>query len=325
MATVEPFAAPPKSATHPVPALLGHALIVGFILIGTNLAALHSFQEANILQRWLANHTPNTSKIIVLGNSLSYRNVHPATLEKELHKDVLRISKTRIGSAWWYLTIKNQIVKMNPKPELVILISTIPKHLMDPAFRTTGRSGEELYEISNLHEPALDAKIHSNMELGILRRLPLFKMRYKIRDFIYESTRDSISAILGLTARQTEVLLGKVLVIKEEDDSSNPKETPIEESLIPDMVDEMRNADIPFIIVRSKTKTHVLEEDTPQDAEYVHKLSLFLQERGVEFWDYSKRLSLSESEFADEIHFTLEGREKFTKLIIEDLEQYFQK
>lgn len=107
-----------------LPAYLALALSAGWLAsLAVSPRARHAVQATrpyDFAER-IAAENPD---VILVGNSMVYRNVDEAALEKALSARVFFAAEGATGSAWWYLILKNQIAPAARRGATVVLMTT---------------------------------------------------------------------------------------------------------------------------------------------------------------------------------------------------------
>ena len=214
-------------------ASLALALVMPLLVVGAGLAGLESFRTSSdnredrnagkvingkvveggvvsLIERSLAQNEP---EVIILGNSLSNTDIHPAQLARRLGLRKNKIQRYSIPNsigAHWYVLLKNRVYGNGHQPKIIILLSD-----MQSALAVTPRSEASYLNLSvhmNRNEPVINRKLGDrNYYLERVRQ-----NRGKLREKALEGARNAMVDLLyhrsfrPTDSKKTEAALERV-------------------------------------------------------------------------------------------------------------------
>jgi hypothetical protein len=119
-------------------------------------------------------------ELILIGNSMLGEGVDERQLESLLDMPAAAVWHGGVGSAWWYLVVKNIIPQLKKKPALIGIVFR-DNHLTLPAMRVTGKHKPLIDSLAGEDEELLDRLAYLNQEnflsLQLKKYIPLFNKR----------------------------------------------------------------------------------------------------------------------------------------------------
>ena len=302
--------------------------------------------DDHIRRNHLASITDLQPDIVMLGDSMLEVGVDGVRVAEELGRKIYDAALTGSASTLWYLILKNNIVDA-PLPPKYLIIFFRDSLLTVPGFRVQGRYFEQIDEYATPKDRLLIERAYLNLmsplEVWAERYFPPYSFRWQIRQPADELIRHLLPRkILGCSNQCADL----AMMIVFGDDNVDPIflsnaidaadeylyrsesldfDRQVERSFLPEFIGLTRQHNIQLILVQMKTQK--FSSCSPEFAgllRYRADLEQYLGQQDVIYLDFSSDPRLKGEYFNDSLHFTQEGRDAFTGLLIEALGPYIQ-
>lgn len=286
------------------------------------------------------------AEMVLLGDSVLEQGVDMAVLDEALGKPAYGIAVPGSTSAFWYLILKNIILKADPPPAYLVILfrDTI---LTLPDFHVNGGYVNELDQFAAAREDFLLERAYLNflnpLERWALVWFPLYTHRQRVTDFVETRARDPLPALL-LSCRG-ECLDHAHAVVFHVDNADDriradaladdqefllrPEAMDfdywVDRSFLPEMIRLCRENGIRLILVHERTLLFPAAAAEPKALrDYKRDLADYLNANGVALLDFSYDPRLPETYFFDALHLNERGKAVFTQLLAEALKPLMQ-
>ncbi|ODS52305.1 MAG: hypothetical protein ABS36_17045 [Acidobacteria bacterium SCN 69-37] len=277
-------------------------------------------------------------KFVTIGDSMAGR-IDPDVLAAVGGGPVAPILQNATGSAYWYLVFHNYVLVSGVQPRWVIVFFR-DTNMTDVMFRLDGPYRWKLDEVAQDTEPVLNAIVDRRVGGGrrsVHRRI----------DSVYrvERTREWLDPILSRwparlvageagTARLLERTnaafdLPRLRPMQQADmaaadDASADFDRFVEASVLPQLLDEARDAGIRLCLVRVLRRTQAGEPavETPALARYTADLRRYVEARGAVYFDDRDDPELAALPYADGDHVAREARAPYTRRFWQKLQAF---
>jgi hypothetical protein len=228
-------------------------------------------------------------EVVLIGNSMLETRIDVRAAGKELDRKTYSLGKGGSAIARWYLALKNYVVPARPLPKCAIIFFR-DIELVNTSFRTTGNFKKKVEGLSNGDEPVLRKAIARTRNWrekrwnDIGKVYPGLKIAREASDnLVFELTQKAVSklgyrginrymrprfSIKGLRAD-----LGGDL--GNDFDTSMITQAAIDKSLLPDIFDLARRANIKLVFYR------VMRQTNPSNEAAVQNLISYLRQNGA--------------------------------------------
>jgi hypothetical protein len=280
-------------------------------------------------------------KIVFLGNSIMDEAIDEREFSRLTATQTIKIWYGGSASAWWYLALKNVILKAPHKPQIVVLFFR-DHFLTDPTYRATGKHKQKIDAVAEQSEPVLDRLTYlDNMNAVIyllFRYCPLYQQRDKIKNQLETIVKDRFVCGLtgleqGMPDRAIERLFDEKNLNKElltirqiaaESAGSNelynfPQE--LDRSFLPHMIKMSKQNNIQLVFVRTKRRRDVEPNKQPKALQkYIKNLEDYLAKNRVVFIDFTDDKRIKIEHYGSGDHLSRSGgRQLFTKILTEKM------
>lgn len=283
----------------------------------------------------------NQSEIVLLGDSTLVLGVDANQLAEQTSKPVYSIGIPGSASALWYLLLKNNIADAGYKPEYVLVVFR-DSILTAPGYRVHGSYFELLDEYARRNEPILIEKSFVNLmnlfEIMAEKYFPLYFLRSNIRKEIDASIRYFAPPLFECDNTCADYALGELFQGADMEPGAlvdavgaaesllyTPEqldfETLIDKSLLPDMIEIAKEKNINLVFVRIKVLSG--PQQSPELDQYLADLATYFNEQNVRYLDFGDDPQLTNELFRDPIHLNEQGKELFTQLVANRLNEIF--
>lgn len=327
---------------------LGRAAAAGGIAFGTFLAACwladaalpagHGGSRAaqTEARRIVEQGKPD---LVFLGNSMVADNVDGQQFERATGIRTARVFQHGSASAWWYLTLCDDLLAASEPPDVVVLVFR-DHFLTHPSFRVLGPFAHRLREHTAWRDPLVYAYAY-RPALGALaplyRDVRVFRERDAVKRRLEESVKRAVEARLGIPSFAADQAIDVVFTdanidpaqrtIRQEMAESVQLDPALfdfgerlESSFLPAMIRAARERGVRLVLVRAKKHEALADERTARLLErYSVDLAAYLDGQGVPLIDFSHDERIRPEHFSWGDHLTNEGRALFTKLLADEL------
>lgn len=282
-------------------------------------------------------------QLVLIGNSMLGEGVHEHKLEALLKLPTAAVWSGGVGSAWWYLVLKNIILQLKTKPTLIGIIFR-DNHLTLPTVRVTGKHKKLLDSLASKDEELLDRLAYLSQEnilsFHLKKYIPLFEKQAYYRQ-VFDATLQSItSSVLRLpdsealnraaasvfaSNKMIPALLSKRQLDDERQQDSAKKDMTFqpEQTFLKPMIELCQKQGIPLVFIRVKRRRDLKPDSQPQVLlDYMDKLSAYLQDNKVYLLDYTNNTALQKEHFGGGDHLNRQsGRQVFTAMLAADIQK----
>jgi len=280
-------------------------------------------------------------KIVFLGNSIMYESVDEREFLRLTATQTIKIWDGGAASAWWYLALKNVILKAYYKPQMVMLFFR-DHFLTDPTYRAIGKHKQNIDALAEQNEPVLDRLAYlgqmNAVAYFLFRYCPLYRQRDNIKNQLEKTVKDKVVSSLcgleqGIPDQAIERLFDEknlnteLLTIRQlaaESAGSNKLynfQQELERSFLPYMIDMAKENNIQLVFVRMKRRRDVKPGGQPKALQkYIKNLEDYLTKNRVLFIDFTddKRIKIEHYGAGDHLSRS-GGRQLFTKILTEKM------
>ena len=279
-------------------------------------------------------------ELILIGNSMLGEGVDERQLESLLHTPAAAVWNGGVGSAWWYLAVKNIIPQLKKKPALVGIVFR-DNHLTLPAMRVTGKHKPLIDSLASEDEELLDHLAYLGQEnffsLQLKKYIPLFNKREYYKQSLDSALKGIASSLLRVpgtkavdqaaasifaSGRMIPTLLNQRQLDDERQQDSAKEDMTFqpEKTFLKPIIELCREQDIQPVFIRVKRRRDL--EPGKQPAEllaYMDKLAKYLQTNKVHLLDYTGHAAIRAEHFGEGDHLNRQsGRQLFTALLAAD-------
>ncbi len=304
-------------------------------LIERNPAPAGQMQRARF-EQYLSVARP---EVVLLGNSLMIDSIDERGLSGLISARAIKIGRGGSASAWWYLALKNVILKAPLKPRVVVVFFR-DHFLTDPGYRASGKYKQFVDAMADKDEPVLNRLAYlegiDGMKYFLRQYFPLYQKRDDIKaKFETMIKQGCVSAPLGLEAGQVEASINNVfdeknlnkelLTIRQlaaesvEDSSKYNFSKECKRSFLPHMIKLARQNNLQLIFVRMKSRRDLVAGSEPETLQkYIKELGAYLAKNDAGFVDFThdERISIEYYGAGDHLNKTT-GRQLFTQIVAE--------
>lgn len=288
----------------------------------------------------------NQPEFVLIGDSTLYEGVDQTLLTSLVGSETYKMAVPGSATAVWYLVLKNVVVESTHRPKYVVILFR-DTMLTIPYFRTTGRYLQLLDDYATKNEPLLVELAFINqmspLEKLLEQYLPLYGMRWNIREGVDHRIRYSVASMFGcpqqcaddavksIFGRELDVIALSQMEADSVDSFFLPDQMDfdhkIDKSFLPAMIALANENNIGLIFVKTRTLTYPTPASEPLALRnYVKSLDAYLSEHdNVYFLDYSQDVRIKDSFFLDGLHFNQYGREEFTPILAEEFRSIINK
>jgi hypothetical protein len=245
------------------------------------------------------------------------------------------------ASAWWYLALKNVILKANYKPQIVMLFFR-DHFLTDPTYRVTGKYKQIIDAVAEQNEPVLDRLAYLRQMNAaayfLFRYCPLYRQRDNIKNQLETTVKDKVvSSMAGLEQGMADQAIKRLfdeknldkelLTIRQlaaESAGSNklynfPQE--LDKSFLPHMIKMAKQNNIQLVFVRMKKRRDIEPNSQPKALQkYIKNLEDYLAQNRVVFIDFTDDKRIKIEHYGSGDHLSRSGgRQLFTKILTEKM------
>ncbi|MED5330596.1 MAG: hypothetical protein VX916_04830 [Planctomycetota bacterium] len=300
-------------------------------------------------------------KIVLLGNSMLYDAVNIDLLQQLLDDaageegvepvKVLKHSRAGTYTAYWYLVLKNYVIRYGP-PRLVVIPFRDPL-LTLPAFRTAGPYAEILAKVSDVNEATYDrilaqstrGEVFGDRVISLFRtEVPSFRERDRLQENLFSNLtstpadwfsglppyREAVSSVLPVRAFDEDLPTnekGRLDVLALQDLAETPEsqvlttedyfhlDRMVDHSFLPEMVRLCKDHGIQLAFLRMWRGPKDWSDGLPEGLleSYSQDMNVWLADQGVTLLDPGDDPGISEEDFLSTDHLGFEGREYVTQ------------
>ena len=281
-------------------------------------------------------------EVVFLGNSVLAYSTDASLFTELSGRRAFCVSRGGSASAWWYLALKNVILKTPERPQWVVVFFR-DRVLTDPGFRTTGQYKRAIDEIATSREPILDRLAYrgtmNSVTYFLLRHCPLYQRRDAIKRRIDSHIKKKATALLGGTGSGDAYrALRRVFAETNMDDrlltmsqlTAEARLTredgrfaeQLSRSFLPHMIALARENEVRIAFVRMKRRRDAATNREPAALRsYMQALRTYLAENGAPLVDFTQdpRITLDLYGAGDHLRSIPAVRHHFTELLVERL------
>lgn len=313
--------------------LLFCGLCVSTIVACDTIIARQLELPANILRAWHEEHDAQEYDIGVIGNSMAYVNIHIGKLEKILGKRIVNVATGGTTSAYWYLSMKNQLLRMDRPPRYAIVVFR-DMHLTQPTYGLSKGYSTKILSISDPTEPLVDAltyqPLNGRLRTKTLGRLSGYKAKQTLQNMLYNAAKMPAAWLLAGDEGAVGNDIHEAVKASLRESTLNPihKDVPFAQQLatsyLPEMIRLARERNMQLIFVRVKRQAFVSGKEDSRTKKYMAALGQYLREERMPLIDftYDTRIVREHYRAPKDDHLTPIGQDVFTKLVAEALQPY---
>lgn len=262
-------------------------------------------------------------EIVAIGDS-AIRQLDDAVFSEISGYKSLFFSAPGSGSAYWYLFIRNEILRARHYPKYVLVFFR-GTTLTAPEYRVTGNYFIRLEEIAapkdaDVFDKAINSRKNQWM-LMLEKYIPIFTYRSEIYSNIVQDFRNYLpekilnSEVNTIDQAYDEIfddaqindLLWEEYFLNIDAVLYQPKAlnfiARVDRSFLPNMMQDLRAVEITPVFVRVKYRTHAEgKKDSPALISYLGELEAYIEENGGIYVDLAQVETLSTEMFRDNFH-----------------------
>ncbi len=280
-------------------------------------------------------------ELILIGNSMLGEGVDERQLEARLKMPAATVWTGGVGSAWWYLVVKNIIPQLKKKPALVGIVFR-DNHLTLPTMRVTGKHKPLIDSLAGENEELLDRLAYLSQEnffsLQLKKYIPLFNKREYYKQAVDSTLKGIASRLLHLSgteavdqaaasvfasSRMIPDLLNKRQLEDERRQDSAKKDMIFqpEKTFLKPIIELCRAQNIELVFIRVKRRRDLEPGRQPKELlEYMDKLARYLHDNQAHLLDYTDNRAIQIEHFGEGDHLNRQsGRQLFTEMLADDL------
>ena len=273
-------------------------------------------------------------KVILIGNSMLGEAVDQNELSSMLDVSVASLWVGGMGSAWWFLVVKNVIPRLQNKPELIAVFFR-DDYLTLPGLRVTGNHKRFIDDYLVGDEDILH-KFAYGQESSLLiqfisSQFQNFSSREQYREKIDKLVKDVSGFLCGVeTVEETNAFIANIFSeekmnghllhlrqIKDEERHDSQRAKFLfrpEDSFLQPMIVNAKEQNVQLLFVRVKRRRDLLADKQPRELLlYQEKLRHYLRENDVLLLDFTDNNTIQEKHFGRGDHLSRQaGRSLFT-------------
>ena len=289
-------------------------------------------------------------QIVFIGNSTLREGVEPDQFSQLIGMKTINLVQDGSASAWWYLALKNVVLKTSHKPEIVGILFR-DHYLTDPSFRVDGTYKWNIEQMAEREEPLLDRLAYlgrmDTLTYFLLRYCPLFQKRDRVRAWLDTTIKDKlVSSTMKLKPGFADRAIERVfadenmdknqLTVRQlkaaslQNNTSYDFKQEVEQSFLPYMIKLAKDNDINLVFIRLKRRRDTEQGKEPKKLKkYIQDLNGYLSENDLPFLDFThdERIKIEHFDVGDHLaHFRRSnGREVFTQILAEGMRPVIRK
>jgi hypothetical protein len=280
------------------------------------------------------------AEVLLFGDSMLEPAVDDREVADRLGKKTMLVSLPGTASTIWYLILKNNIVRAEHKPQVMVLFFR-DAMMTVPGYRVTGRYFEQIDEFASPDDTLLIERAYINQMTALERiteaYVPLYSSRWHVRqslDYYIRYTlggalldcntncMDNAMEVVFKAGNLDVTFLSEAIASSDEYFYTAERldfDEQVDISFLPEVIRLARENDIQLILVRMPT-LYFMEpgSEPPGLHDYMQSLAEYLSRQEVAFFDFDDK-TLSEDYFSDSLHLNERGRQVFTKELVESL------
>lgn len=327
---------------------------LGLVVVAAEILFLDGYLRKHIADspqsvqhytKWISDLETEKPDILFIGNSITDGGLDEKELSIKLNKKVSKVAIGGSHTAWWMLYIKNVILNSSYKPKYLVII--FRRNILTlPELRVKGRYYRNLAPLMTDDESLLNNLAYkrslSPLEFFLYENFYIFREREFIKKQIEDWVKGKISLLFSNDKSLANKTIKKVFSTSHFDmqrlRKSQDKEEKIldseqydfnlavESSFLPHMIEMLKNAGVKPIFIASKMRTSAKNhKQHPNYKDYFKDLRKYLNNKNIPFYILASDKRLQENHYADGDHFNEQGREIFTNIIQEKIEDVFSK
>ncbi len=294
---------------------------------------------------WKLNH--RQPELILIGNSMLGEGVDERQLESLLNMPAAAVWNGGVGSAWWYLVVKNIIPQLKKKPALIGIVFR-DNHLTLPMMKVTGKHKPLIDSLAGENEELLDRLAYLSQEnffsLQLKKYIPLFNKREHCKQALDAVLKKTASILLRLPdteavdhAAASVFASGKMIPAllnqrqlddeRRQDSAKDDMAFQPEKTFLTPIMELCRRQNIQLVFIRVKRRRDLEPgRQPPELLAYMDKLRKHLQDNKAYLLDYTDHSAIQKEHFGEGDHLNRQsGRQLFTAILANDLKNIFQR
>lgn len=285
-------------------------------------------------------------ELALMGDSVLEQGVDGQALSEALNIPSYAIAVPGSTSPFWYLILKNIILKAEPRPDTVLILfrDTI---LTLPDFHVKGGYINELDQFATAHEDVLLERSYLNfmnpLEKFALAWFPLYSSRQQVTDRADYYARTMLPALVlpckGECLDRAHAAIFHIdNVVPEFQEAALVEDEEflftaramdfhgtVDASFLPEIIRLCKENGIRLILVHERTLLFANAAAEPKALrEYKSEMAEYLEANNVPLLDFSYDPRLPEEYFTDVLHMNAAGKAAFTQLLAEALKPLIQ-
>ena len=313
----------------------GHALIALIYVTGFYFGFVRTGATGSELPSRLNTVETDRPEFVLVGNSILRAAVDGPGFSKESGIKTTVSYSNGSSSAWWYLYVKNVILKSQHKPKYVGIVFR-DMFLTAPAYRVDGSYQKAIRKLMRPEEPLVQELSYSGSALADanspLNWIPReargwlnLKIEKRVEDFLDVKRSTGGASLKRVFAAENMVdnLYNEFQLGFEATDVSiaGSFAEQVEDSYLPHIVNDLVEQGITPIFIRSRRRRDLSGEPHPPELQqYTADLRRYLEQRGAALIDFSFVDQIQEQHYGPGDHLSkTDGRALFMKLLAQRL------
>jgi hypothetical protein len=279
-------------------------------------------------------------EVLLFGDSMLEPAVDDRMVADQLSKKTMLVSLPGTASTIWYLIVKNNIIRAEHKPKVLVLFFR-DAMMTVPGYRVTGRYFEQIDEFASPEDTLLIERAYINQMTPLERAteayLPLYSSRWNIRQSIDYYIRYTLGGLflacdtacmdnameVVFEAGNLDVTFLSEAIASSDEYFYTPErldfDDQVNKSFLPEVIRLTQENDIQLILVRMPTLYFMQPGSEPRGLDYyVKNLASYLVGQDIPFFDFDRK-ELTEEYFSDSLHLNERGKQIFTQELVEAL------
>ncbi len=278
--------------------------------------------------------TAQKHDIIFLGNSVLRDAINMELFQKITEMKAHKLNQGGSYTTWWYLAIKNYIVKLKNKPKY-LAINFRETYLTDPKIFVESVFRKNINTLRNTEEPLVDQLTYGNSQAyidSLLRKYWVpYGQSFRAKTRFKESIKRLNDKIFSLSPNTTKYAINNLFIAENMNKSFLNKKTELllpqnsearkdfknrcQKSYLPHIIKLCEDAGINLIFVRNKTMKQAAGQlDSDSTREYFSNFRQYIAGFShVHFFDLSELKEIKLKHFPYDDHINPEGSKILTK------------
>lgn len=279
--------------------------------------------------------------ITFIGNSMVKNGVIPDLFSEQSFVPAITTHRSGASSAWWYLCVKNVILKAKHKIPVVVIVFR-DYFLTMPNYRVKGKGYEMTIDmLCSKQEPILDRLAYlngiSSVEYFLMKNWPLYQKRSEYLDGFnttiktkignwFDYSLEEVNSSIDSTFQQDN-MVARYVTSRQLDVESvkgiHDFNENINKSFLPEIIKLCKESKIQVIFVRLKRRRDLSDKELPEELiDYNKMLADYLNEQDIPLIDFTNEPKIEEKHFGHGDHYNGKGAKIFTGLLASKLESY---